>query len=176
MTDIPKHPGKLVALKCLKANGITVTEAAERLGVARNTLSRLLNGKNGISAEMAIRLSSVFTGEPETWMKAQMDYDLARARLAVSDKSTTPVSKTRKADLWRGGPENRIRRAQVPDDEYRSMNPEERIEMVWPLTMTALAFERKLDVQSRLSRDSVSLFRREGAVPVGWRVRSRGSR
>jgi addiction module HigA family antidote len=57
-----------------------VTEAAEGLGVSRNTMSMLVNGRLGISPEMAIRLSQGFGGSPESWLRQQMDYDLWQAR------------------------------------------------------------------------------------------------
>lgn len=69
----PPHPGKVVVEMCLKENDLSVTEAAEALGVARKTLSELLNGRSSLSMEMAIRLSKVFGGEPATWLGLQMD-------------------------------------------------------------------------------------------------------
>ena len=59
---------------------MTVTEAAKGLGVSRNTLSMLLNGRLGISPEMAIRLSQGFGGSPESWLQQQIQYDLWQAR------------------------------------------------------------------------------------------------
>jgi len=60
--------------------GLTITEAAEALGVTRNTLSELVNGKRGISPEMAVRLSKVFGGSAESWLVQQAQYDLAHVR------------------------------------------------------------------------------------------------
>ncbi len=62
----PSHPGEFIRRVCLNPLELTVTEAAEGLGVSRNTLSMLLNGRFGISPEMAIRLSKGFGGGPET--------------------------------------------------------------------------------------------------------------
>jgi addiction module HigA family antidote len=76
----PPHPGEVVRRQCLEPLGLTVTEAARGLGVSRNTLSMLLNGRLGISPEMAIRLSQGFGGSPESWLQQQMQYDLWQAR------------------------------------------------------------------------------------------------
>ncbi len=76
----PPHPGKLVKHDCLEPLGLTITKGAEILGVTRLTLSNLVNGKNGVSPEMAIRLSKAFGSSPEVWLGMQMDYDLAQAQ------------------------------------------------------------------------------------------------
>lgn len=76
----PPHPGETVRYDCLEALGLTVTEGAKVLGVTRQALNNLVNGKSGISPEMAIRLSKAFGSSAETWLKMQLDYDLARAR------------------------------------------------------------------------------------------------
>lgn len=75
----PPHPGKLVRHECLEPLDLTITKAAEILGVTRLTVSNLVNCKNGISPEMAIRLSKAFGSSPEVWLGMQMDYDLAQA-------------------------------------------------------------------------------------------------
>lgn len=75
----PPHPGEFVRRQCLEPLGLTVTAAAKGLGVSRNTLSMLLNGRIGISPEMAIRLAQGFGGSAESWLKQQMQYDLWRA-------------------------------------------------------------------------------------------------
>ena len=76
----PPHPGLAVRHDCLEALGLTVTEGAKVLGVCRQALNNLVNGKAGISAEMAIRLGKAFGGAPEVWLQLQMAYDLAQAR------------------------------------------------------------------------------------------------
>jgi addiction module HigA family antidote len=76
----PPHPGRIIRQECLAPLGLTVTAAAKGLGVTRKTLSELLNGKSGISPEMAIRLSRAFGGAAEMWLGIQMDHDLARAQ------------------------------------------------------------------------------------------------
>ena len=72
----PPHPGETVRELCLEPLGLTVTDAAKGLGVSRKTLSSLLNGRFGISPEMAIRLSKAFGGSPESWLIQQAKYDL----------------------------------------------------------------------------------------------------
>lgn len=76
----PPHPGRSIRITCLDPLGLSVTDAARVLGVARHTLSRLLNGHAGISAEMAIRLEKAGWSNAEYWMRLQTAYDLARAR------------------------------------------------------------------------------------------------
>lgn len=76
----PPHPGEVIRELCLEPLGLTVTAAAKGLGVSRKTLSELLNGHSGISPEMAIRLSKGFGGSPESWLRQQMQYDLAQTR------------------------------------------------------------------------------------------------
>ena len=76
----PPHPGGIVRRQCLEPLGLTVTRAAEGLGVTRQALTELLNGRTGISVEMAIRLSKTFGSTPETWLEMQMAYDLWQAR------------------------------------------------------------------------------------------------
>lgn len=76
----PPHPGEIVRAECLDPLGLTVTRAAEGLGVTRQALSDLVNGHAGISVEMAIRLSKAFGSSPETWLGMQMAYDLWQVR------------------------------------------------------------------------------------------------
>ena len=72
----PPHPGEIVREACLKALGLSVTEAAKGLGVTRKTLSSILNKHSGITAEMALRLSRAFGSTPETWLRMQLAHDL----------------------------------------------------------------------------------------------------
>ena len=65
---------------CLEPFGLSVTKGAKALGVSRQALNNIVNGKAGISPEMAIRLSKAFGSTPETWLRLQMAYDLALAR------------------------------------------------------------------------------------------------
>ena len=82
----PPHPGGIVRRQCLEPLGLTVTRAAEGLGVTRQALSDLVNEKAGISVEMAIRLSKAFGSSPETWLGMQMAHDLWKAERSVSVK------------------------------------------------------------------------------------------
>jgi len=77
----PPHPGEIVREDCLKPLGLSVTAAAKGLGVSRQTMSELVNGRNGISADMAIRLEKAGWSTAETWLRAQLVYDLWHARL-----------------------------------------------------------------------------------------------
>ena len=76
----PPHPGRSIRENCLAPLELSVTEAARELGVARHTLSRILNGHAGISPEMAIRLERAGWSSAEFWLRRQTAYDLARAR------------------------------------------------------------------------------------------------
>ncbi len=79
----PPHPGEIVRRECLEPLGLTVTRAAEGLGVTRQALSDLVNEKAGISVEMSLRLSQAFGSTPETWLGMQTAYDLWQARARV---------------------------------------------------------------------------------------------
>ena len=76
----PPHPGAIVRYECLEPLGLTVTRAAQGLGVTRQALSDLVNEKSGISVEMSIRLSQAFGSTPETWLGMQTAYDLWQVR------------------------------------------------------------------------------------------------
>lgn len=71
----PLHPGEVVKDELINATGLSVTEAADKLGVSRTALSRLLNGHAGISPEMALRLSKFFNTSIEMWINLQAQYD-----------------------------------------------------------------------------------------------------
>lgn len=79
MSD-PPHPGRSIRENCLEPLGLHVTEAAKILGVARHTLSRVLNGHAAISPEMAIRLEKAGWSNAEFWLRRQTTYDLVQAR------------------------------------------------------------------------------------------------
>jgi addiction module HigA family antidote len=74
----PPHPGRIVRQDCVEPLGLTITEAAKALGVTRQALNNLVNGKAGISPEMAVRLSKAFGGSPEMWLRLQVNFDLAQ--------------------------------------------------------------------------------------------------
>jgi addiction module HigA family antidote len=75
----PPHPGEIIKSLCLEPLGLSVTEAAKALGVSRKTLSAILNGRAGISSEMAVRLSIAFNTSAESWVNQQTKYDLWHA-------------------------------------------------------------------------------------------------
>ncbi len=75
----PPHPGEIIRELCLEPLGISVTAAADGLGVSRKTLSAILNGRAGISPEMAVRLSIAFDTSSESWLNQQTQYDLWQA-------------------------------------------------------------------------------------------------
>ena len=76
----PPHPGAVVLRQCIEPLGLSITDAAAALGVSRNTLSELVNGKRGVSPEMAVRLATVFGGTEQGWIVQQAQYDLAQVR------------------------------------------------------------------------------------------------
>jgi addiction module HigA family antidote len=84
----PVHPGRTVRHDCLEPLGLSVTAGAKILGVTRQTLNNVVNGKSGISPEMAIRLTKAFGSTPETWLRMQLAYDLAAA---LKDESKIKV-------------------------------------------------------------------------------------
>jgi antitoxin HigA-1 len=75
----PPHPGRIIRQECIEPLGLTITEAAARLGVTRQALNNVINGKAGVSPEMSIRLSKAFGSKPDVWLGLQMEYDLAEA-------------------------------------------------------------------------------------------------
>lgn len=75
----PPHPGKILRSLCLEPLGLSVTDAAKGLGVSRKTLSSVLNGRAGVSPEMAVRLSIAFNTSAESWLNQQVQYDLWQA-------------------------------------------------------------------------------------------------
>ena len=79
----PPHPGKFVLEECLEPLGLSITEAAAGLDITRTSLSRLIHGHTGISTEMAVRLSKAFGGSAESWLRQQMNYDLAQIQKKI---------------------------------------------------------------------------------------------
>ena len=93
MIHNPKHPGRLVKSFCLEPLGLSVTDAAKVLKVSRPTLSKLLNGRIGISPEMAIRLSIVFSTSDKLWVDLQAGYDLWKAQQKKNKLHLKPLAK-----------------------------------------------------------------------------------
>ena len=81
----PPHPGKHVRVNCLEPLGLTVTSAAQALGISRQALNNLVNEKAGISAEMAVRFEKMGWGTAQGWLQLQLNYDLAQV-LKRADK------------------------------------------------------------------------------------------
>ena len=94
----PPHPGRSIRNACLEPLGLSVTQGAEILGVTRQALNNVINGKSGISHEMAIRLSKDFGTTPETWLRMQLAYDLAQAR---KDEAKIKVKRLRRLKVTR---------------------------------------------------------------------------
>ena len=87
----PAHPGELIretleGIKEETGNKLTVEQVATGLGTTRKTLSAIINGKQGVSPEMALRLAKAFNTTPEFWLHVQENYDLAQARKRVDVK------------------------------------------------------------------------------------------
>ncbi|APZ55379.1 HigA family addiction module antitoxin [Salipiger abyssi] len=87
-----KHPGIEVRKACLAKNDLSVTEAARILRVDRRTLSNLLNGRSGVSAEMAVRLEKVFGIPAKDWMQRQLDYDYAQVMKRAAKITVEPFT------------------------------------------------------------------------------------
>ena len=79
----PPHPGEVLRDGVFTSTGITVTEFAKRIGVTRVALSRVLNGRGGISADMAVRLTAALGGSAESWLHMQANYDLWQAEKSL---------------------------------------------------------------------------------------------
>jgi antitoxin HigA-1 len=76
----PPHPGRIIRQDCIEPLGLTITAAAKALGVSRQALNNLVNGKAGVSPEMAVRLSKAFGSSPEMWLRLQVNFDLAQVQ------------------------------------------------------------------------------------------------
>ena len=86
-TDImfnPPHPGEILREECIKPLGITIKEAALKLGITRQNLSDIVNRKAGISPAMALKLAKAFKTSPDVWLGMQMQYDLWQAKQSVN--------------------------------------------------------------------------------------------
>ena len=90
----PSHPGEVIKALCLEPLGLSVTDAAKGLGVSRKTLSAILNGRAGISPEMALRLAKAFDTSPESWLNQQMQYDLWVAEQNLGELNIEKLSTT----------------------------------------------------------------------------------
>ena len=88
----PPHPGLSVRLDCLDPLGLSVADAASHLGVSRKQLSDLIDGRSGISPEMAIRLDKAFGGGAYAWYELQAAYDMAQAMKNADKIQILPVA------------------------------------------------------------------------------------
>lgn len=93
----PAHPGELVRHDCLEPLGLSVTAGAEVLGVSRKTLDNLVNGRAGVSPEMAVRLAAAFGGSAQAWINMQAAYDYAQVRQREAAIRATVKSMVRDA-------------------------------------------------------------------------------
>ena len=79
----PEHPGAILKEMYMEPLGLTITETAQALGIARKNLSAIVNGRAGISTDMAVRLSEAFNTSAEVWVGLQKDYDLWQSELTI---------------------------------------------------------------------------------------------
>lgn len=84
------HPGKLIKSELIEETGLTVTEIADLLKVSRQAVSNLMNEKANVSPEMALRISMVFGGTPDIWLRLQAKYDLEKATKKIGHFKLTP--------------------------------------------------------------------------------------
>ena len=91
----PPHPGRNVRLTCLEPLELSVTAAAQHLGVSRQALNNVVNEKSSISPEMALRFEKMGWGTADGWMTLQMNYDLAQIRARAADISVAPILEMR---------------------------------------------------------------------------------
>jgi antitoxin HigA-1 len=87
----PPHPGEIIKGLWLDPMDISITDAAEALGVSRKTLSKIVNGKGSVTPEMAVRLSIALGGSPESWLGHQAAYDLWQIEQHKSNLNVAPL-------------------------------------------------------------------------------------
>ncbi|MGN0004919.1 MAG: HigA family addiction module antitoxin [Candidatus Gastranaerophilaceae bacterium] len=80
----PPHPGEILNELYLKENGLSISKTANHIGISRQSLSELVNGKNGITAQTALRLAKAFNTTPRYWLNLQNNYDLSKAESSVN--------------------------------------------------------------------------------------------
>ncbi len=88
----PPHPGLIIKELCIEPLGLTITDTAKALGISRKTLSSIINGKAGISPEMAVRLSIAFNTSSESWINQQSQYDLRQAEQYRDELNVSKLS------------------------------------------------------------------------------------
>jgi len=87
----PTHPGKSVKVFCIEAHGLEIQQAAKLLGISRQQLSSVINGRARITAEIAFRLAKVFGGSAEVWLRQQNAYDLWALENGAKPIKTKPL-------------------------------------------------------------------------------------
>ncbi len=87
----PPHPGRSLKRDCIDASNLTITEAADRLGVSRMTLSKVVNERGGVTPDLAIRFEKMKWGTADNWLAMQHAHDLAKARKQASRIKVKPV-------------------------------------------------------------------------------------
>jgi len=87
----PPHPGEIIKELCIEPLGLSITASAAALGVSRKTLSGIINGKAGVSPEMAVRLSIAFNTSSQSWLNQQTQYDLWQAETRREQLQVTPL-------------------------------------------------------------------------------------
>ncbi|HEU5291096.1 MAG TPA: HigA family addiction module antitoxin [Cyclobacteriaceae bacterium] len=92
----PPHPGEILKIDYLIPLDLTVTDVANGLGIARKNLSAIINGKAGISPEMAVRLSEAFDTTPDLWLNLQANYDLWKVKQSRTVRKVTRFFKVKK--------------------------------------------------------------------------------
>src|SRR5579859_1915919 len=97
----PPHPGEIIREDCLAALGLSVTEAAKDLGVTRKTLSSILNGRCGVTAEMALRPSQAFGSTPEHWLRSSLPTICGKRSAAPRSYASSSSSPRSRADGFR---------------------------------------------------------------------------
>jgi len=80
----PPHPGEILNEFFIKENGLSISKTASHIGLSRQSLSELVNGKNGITAQTALKLAKAFNTSPRYWMNLQTAYDLTKAAQSVN--------------------------------------------------------------------------------------------
>ena len=93
----PCHPGEIIREEVIKPLGLTVTDAAKALAVARPTLSNLLNENASLTAEMALRIEKVFGPRMDHLMRMQLAYDLAQVRKREGEIHVKPFKRRRQS-------------------------------------------------------------------------------
>jgi addiction module HigA family antidote len=88
----PPHPGEILLEECIKPLNMSISAFALRIGTSRKNLSEIVNGKTGISAEMALKLAKVLNTSAQFWLNLQLEFDLWQAKQTVNLDNIEPVA------------------------------------------------------------------------------------